>query len=58
MGTARLFDRRLDIGERYEWPGIWLAIASPNGIACEGEVRRLLLTSLHSWPRPPLMRLT
>ena len=33
MGAVRLFEIRLDIGERYEWSGIWFAIASPNGIA-------------------------
>jgi hypothetical protein len=57
MGTVRLFEIRLDIGERYEWPGIWLAIVSPNGIAWERGVRRLLL-SVHSRSEPPLRRLT
>jgi len=30
MGTARLFDIiRLDIDDRYGWPGVWLGVASP-----------------------------
>ena len=58
MGTVRLFEIRLDIWERCEWPGIWFAIASPNGIAWERGVRRLLSLSLHSWFELPLWRLT
>lgn len=58
MGAVRLLEIRLDIWERCEWPGIWFAIASPNGIAWERGVRRLLSLSLHSWFELPLWRLT
>jgi hypothetical protein len=58
MGTVRLFEIRLDIWERCEWPGIWVAIASPNGIAWERGVRRWVKMSVHSRSKPPLWRLT
>ena len=35
MGTARLFDiMRLDMEDRYGWPGVWIGVASPNWLAC------------------------
>lgn len=33
MGTARLLDIRLDIVDRYGWPGIWFAVAPPDWLA-------------------------
>lgn len=36
MGTARLFDIiRLDMEDRYGWPGVWIGVVSPNWLACE-----------------------
>lgn len=39
MGTARLLDIRLDTGDRYEWPGVWLAVTSPYRFTCDWRVR-------------------
>ena len=42
MGTARLFDIiRLDMDDRYGWPGVWLRVASPNWLACVYRVSHL-----------------
>jgi hypothetical protein len=39
MGTPRLFDIiRLDIEDRYGWPGVWLTVASPYWLACSRRV--------------------
>jgi len=36
MGTAWLFDIiRLDMEDRYGWPGVWIGVVSPNWLACE-----------------------
>jgi len=39
MGTARLFDIiRLDIDDRYRWPGVWLGVGSPYWLAWVGRL--------------------
>lgn len=42
MGTARLFDIiRLDMEDRYGWPGVWIGVVSPNWLACICRVSHL-----------------